>query len=160
VSDERLSEGDILHVELIPTVNGYGARLMRPIAIGDAGETRHHAAERLIALQDTQIAAMVPGAEASAVDCLLREAVLAAGLRAEFQNTCGYTLGLYGWTPRVSDFTYSFRAGADWSIRAGMVFHMVLSAQGLGFSESVAVTDAGPRRLTASPLAILQAGQT
>ncbi len=158
VSDEPLNEGDILHVELVPTVGGYGARLMRPIAIGDAGNHRHQAAERLTALQDAQIEAMVPGVEARVIDSLLRDAVLADNLRPSFDNTCGYTLGLYGWTPRISDFTYNFHRAADWSLQAGMVFHMVLSAQGLGFSESIAVTANGPKRLTTSPRKILQAG--
>jgi Xaa-Pro dipeptidase len=158
VSDAPLAEGDILHVELVPTVAGYGARLMRPIAIGGAGKARHHTAERLTALQDVQIEAMTPGAPARAIDSLLRDAVVSEGLRPQFDNTCGYTLGLYGWTPRISDFTYNFHPAADWALQAGMVFHMVLSAQGLGFSESVAVADEGPRRLTTTPRTILQAG--
>ncbi len=158
VSDEPLGEGDILHVELVPTVGGYGARLMRPIAIGDPGEARRRAAERLIALQDAQIAAMRPGAHAADVDALLRGAVLAEGLRPAFTNTTGYTLGLYGWTPRISDFTRNFHPGATWSLEEGQVFHMVLSAQGLGFSESVAVTAEGPQILTRTPRAILASG--
>ncbi len=158
VSDQPLAEGDILHVELVPTVGGYGARLMRPVAMGDPGAARRHAAERLIALQDRQIAAMRPGAAAVEVDALLRDAVLAENLRPRFDNTSGYTLGLYGWTPRISDFTRNFHPGADWVLEAGQVFHMVLSAQGLGFSESVAVTADGPRRLTTTPRAILASG--
>lgn len=158
VSDEPLGEGDILHVELIPTVGGYGARLMRPVAIGDPGETRRRTAERLIALQDAQIAAMVPGAAAAEVDAVLRKPVLAEGLRPVFTNTTGYTLGLYGWTPRISDFTRNFHPGATWKLEEGQVFHMVLSAQGLGFSESVAVTADGPRLLTRTPRAILASG--
>ena len=158
VSDEPLGPGDILHVELVPTVGGYGARLMRPIAIGDPGDARRHAAARLIALQDAQIAAMKPGARAVEIDALLRDAVLAEGLRPAYTNTSGYTLGLYGWTPRISDFTRNFHPGATWSLEAGQVFHMVLSAQGLGFSESVAVTAQGPFLLTSTPRTILRAG--
>ena len=158
VSDEPLGEGDILHVELVPTVGGYGARLMRPVAIGDPGAALRHAADRLIALQDRQIAAMKPGARAVEVDALLRDAVLAEGLRPAYTNTSGYTLGLYGWTPRISDFTRNFHPGVTWSLEEGQVFHMVLSAQGLGFSESVAVTAQGPRLLTHTPRAILASG--
>ena len=158
VSDEPLGEGDILHVELVPTVGGYGARLMRPVAIGDPGAALRHAADRLIALQDRQIAAMKPGVRAVEVDALLRDAVLAEGLRPAYTNTSGYTLGLYGWTPRISDFTRNFHPGVTWSLEEGQVFHMVLSAQGLGFSESVAVTAQGPRLLTSTPRTILRAG--
>ena len=158
VSDEPLGDGDILHVELIPSIRGYGARLMRPVAIGDPGDVRRRSAERLIALQDAQIAAMRPGAAAAEVDAMLRDAVLAEGLRPAYTNTSGYTLGLYGWTPRISDFTRNFHPGATWSLETGQVFHMVLSAQGLGFSESVAVTAEGPRLLTTTPRAILASG--
>ena len=84
--------------------------------------------------------------------------MLAEGLRPAYTNTSGYTLGLYGWTPRISDFTRNFHPGATWSLEAGQVFHMVLSAQGLGFSESVAVTAQGPFLLTSTPRTILRAG--
>jgi len=158
VSDEPLADGDILHVELVPTVGGYGARLMRPVAIGDPGDARRRVAAGLIALQDAQIAAMRPGVPAVEIDTMLRAPVLAEGLRPRFDNTCGYTLGLYGWTPRISDFTRNFHPGSTWSLEEGQVFHMLLSAQGLGFSESVVVTADGPRLLTATPRAILASG--
>ena len=116
------------------------------------------AAERLVALQDRQIDAMRPGADARMADALLRDAVLAEGLRDVYTNTSGYILGIYGWTPRVSDFTCNFHPGCDWALEAGMVFHMVTSAQGLGFGETVAVTADGPRRLTRTPRTILAAG--
>src|SRR5439155_23918010 len=34
LGDHRLSRGDLLHMELVPSVNGYSARLMRPTVIG------------------------------------------------------------------------------------------------------------------------------
>ena len=157
-SEEPLETGDILHVELVPTFAGYGARLMRPVIIGEPDSVRLHAAERLVALQDRQIDAMLPGADARTVDARLRDAVLAEGLREIYINTSGYTLGIYGWTPRVSDFTYNFHPGSDWALEEGMVFHMVTSAQGLGFSETVAVTGDGPKRLTQTPRTVLVAG--
>ena len=130
ISDDPLQAGDILHVELVPTYTGYGARLMRPVMIGEPNAVRSNAAERLVALQDRQIEAMVAGADARTVDAVLRDAVLAEGLREVYTNTSGYTLGLYGWTPRVSDFTYNFHPGSNWALEEGMVLHMVTSAQG------------------------------
>jgi Xaa-Pro dipeptidase len=126
--------------------------------IGEPNAARSNAAERLVALQDRQIEAMVAGADARTVDAVLRDAVLAEGLREVYTNTSGYTLGLYGWTPRVSDFTYNFHPGSNWALEEGMVLHMVTSAQGLGFSETVAVTAAGPKRLTQTPRTVLVAG--
>jgi len=156
---EPLEDGDILHVELIPKVANYGARLMRPILIGADRQGRQETARRLIALQDRQIAAMRPGASAAAVDALLREAVLAEGLRARYDNVTGYALGLYARTPRTSDFSYAFRPNADWRLEAGMVFHMYVSAAGLGISETVVVEPDGGWRLTEAPRQLLMGGK-
>ena len=150
-----LVDGDILHVELIPKVRNYGARLMRPVMIGVDRRGLTPMAERLVALQDRQLAAMRPGALACEVDAILREPVLAEGLRPVYDNVTGYTLGLYGRTPRPSDFSCVFLPNARWRLAEGMVFHMYVSAAGLGFSETVLIEAEGARRLTSTPRAML-----
>ncbi|GAU87055.1 Xaa-Pro peptidase family protein [Bosea sp. BIWAKO-01] len=157
MTDQPLAEGDILHVELIPKVRNYGARLMRPVLIGKDERGLLPLAERLVALQDCQFAAMRPGVLACEVDAVLREAVLREGLRPAYNNVTGYTLGLYGRTPRPSDFSRVFLPNARWRLEEGMVFHMYASAAGLGFSETVVVEAEGERRLTASPRKMLTA---
>ncbi len=152
---DPLADGDILHVELIPKRRNYGARLMRPVLIGADRRGLSPLAERLVALQDRQFAAMRPGTLACEVDAVLREAVLAEGLRPAYDNVTGYTLGLYGRTPRTSDFSRVFLPDACWRLEEGMVFHMYVSAAGLGFSETVVVEAGGGRRLTATPRAML-----
>lgn len=147
---QPLAIGDILHVELIPKRRNYGARLMRPVLIGEDRRGLSPTADRLVALQDRQFAAMRPGARASDVDAVLREAVLAEGLRPAYDNVTGYTLGLYGRTPRTSDFSRVFLPDAQWRLEEGMVFHMYVSAAGLGFSETVVVEAEGGRRLTST----------
>ncbi|MEZ2407889.1 Xaa-Pro dipeptidase [Bosea sp. OAE752] len=152
---DPLADGDILHVELIPKRRNYGARLMRPVLIGADRRGLSPLAERLVALQDRQFAAMRPGTLACEVDAVLREAVLAEGLRPAYDNVTGYTLGLYGRTPRTSDFSRVFLPNARWRLEEGMVFHMYVSAAGLGFSETVVVEAEGGRRLTSTPRAML-----
>jgi Xaa-Pro dipeptidase len=152
---DPLADGDILHVELIPKRRNYGARLMRPVLIGADRRGLSPLAERLVALQDRQFAAMRPGTLACEVDAVLREAVLAEGLRPAYDNVTGYTLGLYGRTPRTSDFSRVFLPDARWRLEEGMVFHMYVSAAGLGFSETVVVEAGGGRRLTSTPRAML-----
>ncbi len=156
MGDDVLVGGDILHVELIPKVANYSARLMRPIVIGGAGATQKAVAERLVALQDRQIAAMRPGVAAAEIDAILRRGVLAEGLRPDYDNVTGYALGLYARTPRTSDFSYCFLPNADWRLEAGMVFHMYASAQGLGMSETVVVEEEGGRCLTRTPRRLLE----
>ncbi|TQI76812.1 Xaa-Pro dipeptidase [Bosea sp. AK1] len=154
---QPLAEGDILHVELIPKRRNYGARLMRPVLIGADRRGLSPLAARLVALQDRQIAAMRPGALACEVDAILRGAVLAEDLRPVYDNVTGYALGLYGRTPRTSDFSRVFLPNARWQLEEGMVFHMYVSAGGLGFSETVVVEAGGGRRLTSAPRALLSA---
>jgi len=158
LGDDRLGDGDILHVELIPKVANYSARLMRPILVGADREGLGAVADRLIALQDRQIAAMRSGIEAREADAVLREAVLDEGLRESYGNVSAYMLGLYGRTPRTSDFSYTLKPDARWRLETGMVFHVYTSARGLGFSETVAVTPEGGRRLTRTPRRLLRAG--
>ena len=148
-AESALAKGDVLHLELVSRYEGYEARLMRCVTLGTVDAERQRAADALAALQDRQLAAMKPGAIARDVDAILREGVLAAGLRPDYPNVTGYTLGYYSKQPlRSSDFTRCFLPSAAWRIEPGMVFHMYTSARGVSFSETMLVGEAGPERLT------------
>jgi Xaa-Pro dipeptidase len=147
-----MARGEILHVELVPFVSGYGARLMRPVVIGRPSAEQQRIADRLLAIQDRQFAAMRPGASAKSVDRLVREAVLGEGLRPAYPNITGYTLGYYPpSTPQTSDFSRVFLPTSDWLLEEGMTFHMYTSASGIAFSETVRVTTSGIELLTRTP---------
>jgi Xaa-Pro dipeptidase len=153
--------GDILHMELLPYVNGYSARLMRPAVIAESTAQQRNIAARLIEIQDRQFAAMKPGVAAAELDAMVREAMLRQGLRSSYPNICGYTLGYFPLsTPRTSDFTRIFLPNADWQLQAGMCFHMYVSASGLAFSETVLVTETGIELLTRTPRQLFTAGAT
>lgn len=147
-----LERGEILHLELLPFLNGYSARIMRPVVMGEASEEQRRIASLLLEIQDRQFAAMRPGAVAKDVDAIAREAILKAGLRSTFPNITGYTLGYYPQsTPHTSDFTRVFLTNAEWVLEQGMIFHMYVSANGIAFSETVLITDDGFELLTRSP---------
>lgn len=147
-----LARGDILHMELLPYVNGYSARLMRPAVIGHSTAQQRDLSARLIEIQDRQFAAMKPGASAAELDAIVREAILGQQLRSTYPNISGYSVGYFPLsTPRTSDFTRIFLPNADWALQAGMCFHMYVSASGLAFSETVLVTDSGIELLTRTP---------
>lgn len=149
LGDAPLTDGDVVHIELIPRVDGYSSRLIRCVVVGETTPEFERAAVLLRELQDRQIEAMRPGALASDVDAILREGVLKGGLRPSFENISGYTLGYCAAAgPRTSDFTRIFHPEAGWRIEPGMVFHMYASAAGVSWSETVAVEPDGPRRLT------------
>ncbi|MDQ0327614.1 Xaa-Pro dipeptidase [Rhodopseudomonas julia] len=144
-----LKRGEICHVELLPKFAGYSSRMMRPVVIGRASERQAHVAERLIALQDAQFAAMKPGMIARDVDAVVRDALVEEGLRDDFTGISGYTVGFNGpATPRTSDFNRVFHPKADWELQPGMTFHMYLVADGIAFSETILITDKGAERLT------------
>nr|WP_113867567.1 Xaa-Pro peptidase family protein [Brenneria salicis]NMN92099.1 Xaa-Pro dipeptidase [Brenneria salicis ATCC 15712 = DSM 30166]RBP61150.1 Xaa-Pro dipeptidase [Brenneria salicis ATCC 15712 = DSM 30166]RLM30175.1 creatininase [Brenneria salicis ATCC 15712 = DSM 30166] len=150
--DHALAEGDIVHTELLPILHGYSARLMRPIIIGKASQRQREIAEQLITIQDTQFAAMRPGVVAKEVDAIAHDAVLAGGLRDDYASITGYNLGYYPIsTPHTSDFSRVFLPNAEWRLKPGMVFHMYIYAQGLAFSETIAITEQGHQRLTQAP---------
>lgn len=156
LGDAPLAPGDVVHIELTPRIHGYSARVMRCVVLGEPEPERQRAAEILAGLQDRQIAALKPGARAADVDAILREGVIASGLRDNYDNITGYTLGLYGDAgPRTSDFTRILHPGADWRVGAGMVFHIYASAGGAALSESVLVTETGPELLTHLPRGLL-----
>src|SRR5581483_213944 len=71
-TDEPLHPGDILHVELIPKVQNYSARLMRPVVLGAGVDRLEQVANRLVDIQDRQIAAMRPGVQACEIDAIVR----------------------------------------------------------------------------------------
>ncbi|MDK4723653.1 Xaa-Pro peptidase family protein [Rhizobium sp. CNPSo 3968] len=154
---EAIGEGDIVHVELIPRVGNYGARMMRPVMVGTPSAELSVTAAALVALQDRQIAAMKPGALARDVDAIMRQGALDAGLRPDYENVTAYTLGLYTRTPRTSDFSRVFLPTSDWALQEGMVFHVYTTAEGLGFSETVVVERDGGKRLTKAARSILGA---
>ncbi|WP_459618308.1 M24 family metallopeptidase [Bordetella sp. 2513F-2] len=154
---EPLRRGDVMHLELLPLVNGYSARLMRPVVIGAAGE-RAALAEQLIAIQDRQFAAMVPGRPAREVDAIAREGILQAGLRKDYLNITGYTVGHFPLsTPHTSDFSRVFLPDSNWVLEPGMVFHMYVSAAGVAFSETILTTETGIERLTRAPRRLFEA---
>jgi len=147
LGDHRFEPGDVLHVESVPLVRGYGARIMRSTSIGEPDAELAGAAATLLSLQDAQYAAMKPGAAARDVDAVLRQGVLKAGLRDAYTNFTGYTLGYIG-LPKTSDFTRAFLANSEWALESGMVFHMYTYARGLAFSDTILIAPGGAEQLT------------
>ncbi|WP_322092549.1 M24 family metallopeptidase [Paraburkholderia bannensis] len=157
LSGRTFEENGIYFIESMPQYRGYAARILRPVAIGNISGTDNSLAQRLVEIQDEQIAAMKVGAIAEDVDAIARTKVLAEGLKLEFPQLSAYTLGYHA-VPRTSDHTRIIAPKQKWTLQAGMVFHVVLHAYGLPFSETVLVTNEGPRRLTQLPRRMLQGG--
>ncbi|SOH92213.1 Xaa-Pro dipeptidase [Monaibacterium marinum] len=158
-TENRLADGDILHVELVPRIANYSARFMRSIAIGAPRDEDIATMARMQTLQDAQFAAIRPGVKAADADAVLRDAMLAEGLRETYPNITGYQLGLYAKTPRSSDTSLSLHPAANWQFAQGQIFHLYTTAWGLALSETVVVTQDGCQLLTKTPRRILQASE-
>jgi len=146
-SDRSLEQGDAVYFELQGIHQKYWARLMRTAVVGQPTDDQQRIAETIIRIQDEAIALMRPGTPAGVVDRACREPLLASGLRETYTNRAGYSLGL-NYRPSAGEFIREFVPGVEWVLETGMVFHMLMMAAGMGFSETVLVTDRGPERLT------------
>lgn len=154
-----LKRGDIVHIELVPRVREYSARIMRSCVVGEPTAEQIAIIKELAAIQDAQLAAMRPGVEARSIDAIVREPLIKNGLRPQYDNITGYTLGFYpASTQRISDFTHIFTPMADWVLQLGMTLHMYTSAAGLALSETVLVTETGVERLTKSERKLFATG--
>ena len=142
-----LADGDILHLEMVPQVRGYSARLMRPTSIGTPKPEIVSLAKRLVEIQDEQIAAIAPGKTGGEIDAIGRTKILDELDRSSYRNHTGYTLGYHA-QPRTSDHTRIFTPSAKWRLEAGMVFHMFVAVRGIAFGETILVTQIGSERLT------------
>ncbi|UPJ94910.1 Xaa-Pro peptidase family protein [Bradyrhizobium sp. 172] len=148
VHDTALQKGDVLHLELIPRVNGYTSRLIRCVVLGDIPPELDVLSRKMIELQDKQIVAMKPGAIAKDVDGIMRLGALDSGIRQDYTNITGYTVGYYSHRAmRASDFTWVFLPSSEWVLEEGMVFHMYTSAGGIAISDTVLVGPNGGERL-------------
>ena len=150
-SKRALQRGDVIHIELAPSIQNYHSRIMRAAVIGEPTPEQKRVAEVVQEAQADAIALMKPGAVARDVDRACREKIERAGVRGDWEtpynNVSGYTLGII-FSPWVSDFSRCFLPDQDWALEEGNVFHMYTFAQGISFSETVHVTANGPDILT------------
>jgi Xaa-Pro aminopeptidase len=147
-SDKRIERGDLIHLELSGCVKRYSAVMMRTAIMGPPSAEVQRAVDILISSQDQAISLMKPGVPAGEVDAAVRQPVLKAGLRETYNPRVGYSIGI-GFPPRWGEWaTRDFMAGDTWRLEAGMVFHMIVNANGICFSETVLVTETGHEILT------------
>lgn len=153
-SDRVIGAGEVVRLELSGVSRGYTARLMRAGAVGAPMAEQTRVADILRRAQDEAIRRMAPGVPAVEIDRAAREPVVSAGLRDRYTNRVGYGLGII-FRPSGGEFLREFVPGASWTLEAGMVFHMLVQAQGIGFSETVCVTETGHEVLTRFPRELL-----
>lgn len=154
-TDRLMSDGDPIKFEISGVKKHYWGRLMRTAVAGTASDELKRIADVLRTAQDDGIARMAPGVAASEIDDACRLPVMQAGILENYQNRVGYGLGVH-FRPIAGDFTREMIPGVTWKLEAGMVFHMLTQAHGIGFSETVLVTDDGHEVITRFPRELFQ----
>lgn len=143
----EINVGDQVYFELTARVDWYVSRLMRTAVNGQATDAQKHTAEMIIKVQDAGIAMMQPGACAGDVDAYFRSALLKSGIRDSYTNRTSYAIGLV-FHPSAGEYNRDVVPGVDWTYEPGMVQHVLMMGQGMGFSETVLITDDGPELIT------------
>jgi Xaa-Pro dipeptidase len=145
---KTLVAGELLKLEFLGVRRRYHAGLTRPAVIGHPTPQARADAELCIALQDRTFADIRPGAVVDDIVRRARAALVEAG-RPAFRVRLGYSMGI-GFPPIAGEGqTADFREGATWTLRPGMVFHMLsVMRVGLVISDTVVITETGCERLT------------
>lgn len=152
-TDRVLKRGDQLFYEFHGIRNHYWARMLRSGLLGtQPTDEQARIAEVILGAQAAGFGAIRAGVHCREIDQLCREPMIAAGLkdRASYTNRVGYALGL-NFRPSPGEFLREFTPQADFVLEEGMVFHMIQSANGLGFSDTLAVTAGGHELITRFP---------
>jgi Xaa-Pro dipeptidase len=148
---DRISRGDPVYFELTGTHLRYSAPAMRSATVGPATPTVQRLADASLATVEALLAGIRPGRTG---DDVAGEA--ATQLRevpeAFFHGGFGYSIG-HGFQPSWTEAPMYLARGEERELVPGMTFHLpiclsVPRVAGVGFSESVVVTESGCELLT------------
>ncbi len=155
----RLRRGDVVFLEAGGCTDRYHAILTRTAVLGRPSAKARRVAETLIRALEAALAAIRPGVPAGEADRACRSVIRRAGFGGRFVHRAAYSVGI-GFPPNWSEGkTLSIREGEPTVLRPGMTFHVVPTifedGFGMGFSETVHVTDRGCELLTSFPRQLL-----
>jgi Xaa-Pro dipeptidase len=149
--DTRVEHGDVVYLELTGSHRLYNAPGMRSAVVGPPTPEVRTLAEATRTTLDLLLGAIRPGRTG---DDIAAEAAgpLEAVSEAWFHGAYGYSIGL-GVAPSWTEAPFYLSRGAERELSVGMTFNLAICATipgrvGLGFSESVVVTENGCECLT------------
>lgn len=147
-----MQNGESVLLEMAATVNRYHGALMRTAHLGKPSETMKEWAKVCIEALNAAINAIKPGVTSEYVDEACRGVIERAGLYENYRKRTGYSIGIAFAPDWGEGHIMSLQKGDQRLLQPGMVFHMPpalrkLNAYGVGFSETVVVTETGCRVL-------------
>jgi Xaa-Pro aminopeptidase len=112
----RLTNGDLVLIELATCVNGYWSDLTRTVAVGPAQAEAAEILEIVCDAQQAAIDAIRPGVTAGHVDAMARDKIAAHGLSSFFTHHTGHHVGF-----RYHDPGFLILPGESALLESGMV---------------------------------------
>ncbi|MGH9320294.1 MAG: M24 family metallopeptidase [Vicinamibacteria bacterium] len=155
-ANRELEPGDTVLLEMSGCRRRYFGPLMRGAVIAPVDPEVRRMAEAILAALEAALAAIRPGATSGAVDAACRSVLEEAGYEALFRKRTGYSVGVAYAPDWGEGHIVSLRRNDATVLEPGMVFHIppalrVPRRYGLGFSETVLVTEGGCEALTRFP---------
>ena len=148
-----IAPGDLIYMELGASYRRYDALMMRTATLGEPDDLTKRMADAMLRTFDVLTSNIKPGRTAHDVAMEAKKAVGPVTEEAFFIENFGYSIGIG--VPSIWGEDLIFIAeGVDEPLQPGMVFHTPLTIhvpgqRGVGFSETVLVTESGWESLTA-----------
>jgi Xaa-Pro dipeptidase len=157
---EIIGERDLVYFEVSCSKHRYAVAIMRTIFIGEPEPRRRACAEAVIGALEAAIDIIRPGVSCEAVDAAGRAVIEEAGFGEFFRHRFGYSIGVNYPPDWGEGQILSLRKGEPRLLEPGMTFHMVplclvYREFGIGFSETIRVTETGCERFSGLPAEII-----
>ena len=157
---EIIKGRDLVYFEVSCCKHRYATALMRTIFIGEPAPHWRRCAEAVIGAVDTAMEVIRPGVSSEEVDRRARAVIEDAGFGPYFRHRLGYSIGVNYPPDWGEGQIMSLRRGEPRLLEPGMCFHMVplclvYREFGIGFSETIRVTETGCERFSALPREIV-----
>jgi Xaa-Pro dipeptidase len=148
----RLQPGDTVYLEYTGTHNRYNAPSMRSAVIGTVSSDVRRVSDAALETVDLLIDNIAPGRTGDDVARAARKGLEPVAEEVWFHGGYGYSIGL-GMQPSWTEAAMYIAEGEERELRPGMTFHLPICIFaprrfGIGYSESVAVTEDGCEVLT------------
>ena len=154
--ENTLNDNDVMYFEVSAAKHRYTAALMRTIFVGQPKGEWVRAAEACIEAAQAAIDFIRPGKTCHDADVEARSVMEKAGFGKYFRNRLGYSIGISYPPDWGEGEIISLRMDEHRELRPGMTFHMPpmclkYREYGIGFSESIVVTETGCELLCKTP---------